>query len=334
MPFSILALDFHNTIYDETLEYGLAIDAAVSACLVAVPSVTREQIYAELAIANRELGSDWDDDAWEILPSLKDQNKTLFEKATATRHAKSKELTLSGFYDGIDETLTALKLRGVRIYVVTEAAADAGMRAIEWLGLNGIVDGVYSYPSRKAPAVLKGTYHKPFMPNTTGHLRKPHPFLLAAVVLDEAIRRGEVPADTQISELFEIKQDEALLIAELPKEAPVQQDITARLVLKETSYSTALKRILGHILYVGDSKFRDGMLARNAGVAFGYAAYGKKGHDSEAVRKSLDIMYATTGWDKEIMKLTQEAGRSETVSRLQPDFTFENSLSEALGLFI
>jgi len=337
-PFSILTLDFHNTVYDEVLEYGLAIDDAIAVWLKALPHLKRETLCKELSEAHRQLGSDWDEDAWRLMPCLKaagDNFETVYACAVARRREKSKELTVTTLYAGLRETLTTLKKRKVRIYVITEAAADAGVLGLDWLGLGGLVDGFYSYPSRAEPLKLKGTYQKTFPPAMQGgHLKKPHPFLIAAVALDEAQRHGRVPADLGVEDVFRVIHEKAWLLDELPPGSPVQRDVSTQLTLKQTPYAPALKRMLDSMLYVGDSKFRDGMLARNAGVAFGFAAYGKKISEAAFHARSLAIMYEVTGWEKEVLQLTQEAGKSRAASALKPDYIFQDSLAEALPLFI
>ncbi len=280
MKHKIIVLDLHNTIYDEVMEYGLAIDEAIK-CLPA----TREVIYDELSKGHAQLGSDWDDDVWHSLPSLKDVAKEVIEKAIKLRRAKSRELTRA--YDDAVETLVELKKLGARIYIVTEAAADVGMQAIEWLGLAGVVNGVYTYPSRKAPPQLADTYHKPFPKKGDSHYKKP---------------------DAEL--IFQVAKDDA--------------------AANNISYEQAMSELL----FVGDSKYKDGMMAKAAGVKFAWAAYGKKikagsGADFE---RSKEILYAVTGWDKETLKLTQEASRSKEVDALQPDYILHESLKEIKGI--
>jgi phosphoglycolate phosphatase-like HAD superfamily hydrolase len=345
-PYSILTLDLHNTIYDETMEYGPAIEAAIAVWTEAAEKhgtkLTQKVLFDELAAGHRKLASDWDGEVWRFLPSLarlgleEAEFQAIMAEAENRRNEASRQLTLKGYYAGAHETLSALKARGVRIYVVTEAAADAGMKAIAWLKLGGVVDGIYSYPSRSMPTSSAVTRHKPFPDAASGgFLRKPHPFILASVVLDESIRRGEIPPGVQLGDVFAVSQDASLRLRELPDDAPVQQDVCARLALKPTPHAAALRRMMDKMLYIGDSKFKDGLLARNAGVAFGYAAYGKKIKPEDAAKHphNLEVMYATTGWDRQVMKLTQEAGKSSSVASLRPEFTFEDSLDEALGLF-
>ena len=333
--FSILAFDFHNTIYDEVMEYGLAIDEAINVWLKnAKEPVDRETLCRELSAAHQKLGSDWDEDVWHHLPSLKFSADT-FDKAVKAREAKSHALTLSGVYKDTIETLRNLKKNGVRLYMISEAAADAGMRGVSWLGLGGVIDGVYSYPSRQSPLELADTYHRVFPDDTTGHLKKPNPLLLAAVALDDAKKMKNIPQSVKLEDVFSLVHDQALALAEFPLSSSVQKDVTARLVLKDSSYKNALQQTLDAILFVGDSKFKDGFLARNAGVKFGLAAYGKKIKSGEEknFKKSQDILYAVTGWDKDALRLTQEAGRSKAVQGLEPDFVFEETLAEALPLF-
>jgi phosphoglycolate phosphatase-like HAD superfamily hydrolase len=345
--FSILALDFHNTVYDEVMEYGLAIDEAIAVWLEAVQKkgqpLDREVLYQELSSAHRDLGSDWDEDVWRQLPSLKgvdfsdDEFKTILDRAVTARHTKSRELTLNGVYNDAVETLAHLKKSGVRIYMVTEAAADAGMRGLSWLGLAGVIDGVYTYPSRQPPLTCAGTYSRVFPenPDNTGCIKKPHPLLLAAVALDDAKKTKNIPQTVELNDVFDLTYDQNRVLPEFPLSSPLQKDITARLDVKNSPYKETLQQMLGSLLYVGDSKFKDGFLARNAGVTFGFAAYGKKikAGGEKDFKRSEEILYAVTGWDKDALKLTQEASRSPVVQALQPDFTFENSLAEALDLF-
>src|SRR5262249_5953833 len=146
-------------------------------------------------------------------------------------------------------------------------------------------------------------------------------FLLAAVVLDDARRSGKIPQGVAFEDLFETPGDQSLALPEFPPVAAIQKDIMTRIILKPGPYRTVLQETLDAMLYVGDSKFKDGFLARNAGVKFGFAAYGKKiKSGNEALfKKSQEILYAVTGWDKETLRLTQEAGKSATVNALQPD---------------
>lgn len=345
--FSILVFDFHNTIYDEVMEYGLAIDEAIAVWEKAASSsgkpLDRGVLYQELSFVHKELGSDWDEDVWRQLPSLKNLglgsagfNEILVQAVTA-RQNKSKQLTLAGAYSNAVETLRGLKKNGVRLYMITEAAADAGMRGVSWLELDGIIDGVYTYPSRLPPLNFPGTRHGifPESADNTGHLKKPNPLLLATVVLDDAKKAGSVPQSVDLKDVFDLMHDPSLALVDFPLSSPIQKDITATLILKNGAYKRALQQTLDAMLYVGDSKFKDGFLARNAGVKFGLAAYGKhiKPGEEGNFKKSLDMLYAVTGWDKDTLKLTHEADQSKAVQALQPDFIFENSLAEAQGLF-
>jgi len=347
IKFSILALDFHNTVYDEVMEYGLAIDEAIVIWLEAAQEkgkpLDREVLYRELSVAHRELGSDWDEEVWQQLPSLKsagfsnDEFKAILNQAITARHTKSRELTLSGVYKDAIETLKQLKKIGVRLYMVTEAAADAGMRGLSWLGLNGVIDGIYTYPSRQSRLACAGTCSRVFPENAdnTGCIKKPHPLLLAAVALDDAKKTKNIPTAFELKDVFDLIYDQNNALPEFPLSSSLQKDITARLVVKNSPYKETLQQTLDSMLYIGDSKFKDGFLARNAGVTFGFAAYGKKikAGEEQHFKKSEEIMYAVTGWDKDALKLTQEASRAQAVQALQPDYTFEESLAEALCLF-
>lgn len=328
--FKILALDLHNTIYDEVLEFGLAIDAAISA----LPA-DRNKLYAELSAAHAEAGSDWDEDIWLSLPSLKSLDKKIIESALEKRRRKSEELTKSGVYEDAVEALKQVKAKGVRIYLITEAAADAGMQAINWLGLGGVVDGVYTFPSRKPAMHIPSTYHKPFAQVGAGHLKKPNPLLLAQLVLDHAKIAGNIVDEVKLNDVFETQKVSEFALPEYSPLLPMQEDIMAKLLVKDGKYKDVLQGYLNEMIFVGDSKFKDGIMARNAGVKFAYAAYGKKikpGQEADFER-SKEILYAVTGWDKETLKLTQEAGKSSAINSLEPDFALEKSLLEVVNQF-
>src|SRR5262249_4563541 len=147
----------------------------------------------------------------------------------------------------------------------------------------------------------------------------------ASVALDDAIRLRTVPPETAMSDVFEIRDDPPRGIKELPEGSVTRQNVCAQLGLKSTAHRRELAKTLTSMHYVGHTKFNDGFVAHNANVAFGYAAYGKKTADEARLRHSLEIMYAVTGWEKSVLQLTQEAGKSDTVARLIPDFTFAQS---------
>ena len=346
-PFSILALDLHNTLYDEALEYGLSVDEAISYWteLAGDKGVTldRQTLYRELSLGHRKYGSDWDTGAWAEMPSLTalklsaDDFAKAVAQAESRRKEKSKSLAVPSLYPGILETLRELKSRRVRIFVVTEAAADAGMEMLDWLGLGGIVDGFYSYPSRRSPLSIPGMYHASFpLRANGGHFKKPHPYLLAAVIRDELLRRERIAPDITLDELFEVAHNDARILPELPRDSLTQSDLAARLIVRHTPHRREIMELVNGMLYIGDSKFKDGCLAHNAGVAFGWAAYGKKikPENQTLHAKSLEIMYAVTGWDPEVLKLTQDAGKSPVIAALQPEYTVKDSLSEILPLFV
>jgi len=268
--FKVIVLDLHNTIFDEVIEYSLAIDAAISQF-----PVDRKQLYEELSSAHKELGSDWDDDVWRMLPSLKNVSDDIIARAIKLRHEKSKELTMDGVYPGAIEALKELKARGKKIYIVSEVAANIGIQALDWLGLGKVIDGLYTYPSRMAAAKLDEVMHKTFPKDGNAHLKKPDPRLLTQVAEDAGVD-------------------------------------------------------LGSILYVGDSKFKDGVMARDAGVKFAWAAYGKVVKDEKEFQHCMEILYGVTGWDKETLKLTQESSRSVAVDSLVPDYVLKEGLAELL----
>ncbi|MEI7669261.1 MAG: HAD family hydrolase [Pseudomonadota bacterium] len=338
--FEILILDLHNTIYDEVMEYGLALEAAVDVWINALKAkniiVSHDEIYAELATAHRLIGSDWDNEVWRYLPILKNAGflQEEFEqnliKAIDARLKTSHKLTLQGVYDNVVDSLKKFKNAGKRIYIVTEAVSDIAMQALKWLDLTDVVSGVYTYPSKNPPQELANIYQKTFpLGNDGKHLKKPSPILLAQVIIDYAKNQQKIPHNIELEEIFDFVKDESLALSEFDKSSPIQEEITQKLLLKNSEYKQEIQNIMDNIIYVGDSKFKDGIMSRNAGVKFAFAAYGKKitkGSEAEFAR-SKDILYKATGWDKEIMRLTQEASGAKAINNLIPDFYLENGLA-------
>lgn len=351
----VFIVDLHNTLYDEVLEYGGALLAAVDVVLAAAEETgdrfTREAAFAEIASAHRRLGSDWDDDVWFALPSvarLPDPDGVARAAMTKRRDA-SRERTLRFRYDHAVDAVVRRKAAGETVIVATEATANAAADALRILGLDGVVDAVYSWPYAKPFEALARTPQRTFPSAETDdaaarRLVKPHPIILGRILLDVAQERGLVDADATLDDAFSLSRDatvdlsslEARLsaAADMAEARAVVDAIALRLEIRPGPHEAALRTLRDASLYVGDSHFKDGFLARSAGVPFVFAAYGKTVAPSVAAehRRCLDALYRTTGWEPLLIELTQEAGRLEALTDLiEPVATCRMSLAELHG---
>ncbi len=307
----ILIFDLHNTLYDEVIEYGLAMKAALNSFGIPVD-------VTEVAKAHAHLGSDWHEDVWEHVACVKSLDT---QKASAVRAQTSRELTQKTAYKDTLDTIRQLKDEGARIFIATEATANAAADAIEWLDLDGVVEAVYSWPYDKRVHKLKHTQQRAF-PNS---LQKPHPAILGQILFDIAERDGKnvEPAEIIIDTSIDVSSLKLKTNGIMAKNAIVAME--ARLKFKDD----ALRDYADNTYYIGDSYFKDGFLAHNAGIKFIHAAYGKKVANQAEFKEAKKILYAVTGWEPYLLQLTQEAQKlPELTNLIRPFYVCENSFSE------
>ena len=342
----IFIFDLHNTLYDEVLEYSGAMVAAID-FLCAHAEVNgmpfdRDLLYKQIARAHAVLGSDWDDDVWGYVPMLRNfpDFETVKQQVTELRLETSENLTKQYAFGEAVGVLRDLKDKGAQIYVATEATTNAAANAIHWLGLDGVVDGIYSWPYMKTSRALAHTKQQPFPPHPTRedlHLQKPHAYIIATIILDIAKEQGYILSDVIVEDVFDLDIDESIDASELLEHTPSEniqaaetvKAIQSRLLFQETEHEEILKDIHSRCFYIGDSFFKDGFLALNADMPFIHAAYGKVAEDARALQYANELMYQITGWEPYILKLTQEAGQLPSLTeKIMPFFTCENSLRE------
>jgi phosphoglycolate phosphatase-like HAD superfamily hydrolase len=356
---AIFIFDLHNTLYDEIIEYGGAVAAAVKNFLRTAESqgcrIDEQVLCGELAGAHARIGSDWDDDVWYDIPSLKKlaNRDAVIRQSIALRRNASEGLTRETAFSDTLAAIAELKKTDASVYVATEATQNAASDAIRWLGLDGVLDGAYAWPFRKtyrkpAKTPVRAFPSDPAQPALS--LQKPHPLIIGAIMLDIAKADGRVPQQTTPQEAFDFRIDDKLDVSSLQKaidaNRPGRSDnqstqqiqaneilraIQTRLVIRQGPYRDILNEIKSRCFYIGDSFFKDGFLARNAGVPFIFAQYGKSvaEQDKAAHMKGKEWLYRVTGWDKFIIQLTQEAGRlPELTDNIKPCFVCNQSFRE------
>jgi len=352
---NIYIFDLHNTLYDEVIEFGLAIQEAIDYLFEAAEaqghSIEKDILYQQLSDAHARIGSDWDDDVWLEVKELAklDNFEKLKNDAMKIRCKTSEALTKSKAFTDTIKTIKELKKAGNTIYVATEATLNAASDAIVWLDLDGIVDVAYAMPFKKPfrrrAQITKVIAYLANPCNASLSLQKPHPLILGEIILNEAKRNKLIPQKMTFDTVFEFIVDESLDILALKKkisENPVNEQqktqayetlraIRTVMKVKASPYKEVIEDIKARCFYIGDSFFKDGFLALNANVPFIYASYGKKvsPKNGELHARGKDALFRLTGWDKFLIQLTQEAEQlPELTEKIVPYFTCENSFRE------
>jgi phosphoglycolate phosphatase-like HAD superfamily hydrolase len=347
---TIYVFDLHNTLYDEVVEFGSSIAVALAVVLDAAKAQGVDcdlaSLSAELATAHAAVGSDWDPDVWETLPTVRKLSdpKAVAEAAIEARQSKSELQTRLTAYGSTIEAIKMLRAQGVSLYLATEATANAAADAVRWLSLDGLFEAVYSWPYNKPFTELEQSQQRDFPENEEdAATQKPHAFILAQIVLDHAKQIGKIGRDTALEDVFATETDETIDVSVLDQDLPEGTDaavfaqaisaIKSRLVVLDGPHSGVLKQLLGSLVYVGDSFFKDGILAYNAGVSFVHAAYGKvvAEEDAQFVEECKETLYSVTGWEPLLLQCTHEASKvPELSARVCPVFVCDESFAEFL----
>jgi len=337
------------------VEYGTAISVAIGHFLAGAQNenvaLDQASICQRLAQAHAQLGSDWDDDVWDLVPELTGLKhfSSLKTRANTMRRECSRVLTQTGMYANVLAVLTSLKSESARLYLATEATESAAANAITWLGLEDMLDGVYAWPSTKPHARSRHAHIFPFPPDPAfpaQFVQKPHPLVLGTILLDEAKRRGSVPSHVTTGEVFAFLTDDQLDLRSLERRLAQSTASSAhklqaraalramrtRLQVKNSAYAAAIHEIKRDCFYVGDSLFKDGLLAKNADIPFVHAQYGSRITDDAKATygKAKDLLLHVTGWNGTIMELTQES-RHPLGLGVEPALVCRENLHELLA---
>ena len=352
---NIYIFDLHNTLYDEVIEFGCAIAAATDFFFEEAKKqkkfIDENTFFQQLSDAHARIGSDWDDDVWDDMPELRklENYKSIRDKAVAVRCKISEELTKSKAFTDTVQTIKDLKRAGNTIYLATEATQNTASNAVAWLELDGVVDEVYAWPFKKSyQKKTKKTRLSEFPANPYNaslSLQKPHPLILGTIILEDAKLNNLIPQNVQIDDVFSFSVDEELDMAGLEKKISENQShehqktqaqevlraVRTTMRIKEGPYKNVINDIKNRCFYIGDSFFKDGFLARNADIPFIFAAYGKKisAENKTLHARGKESLFRVTGWDKFLIKLTQEAEQlSELTDKIVPYYICENSFRE------
>ena len=198
----VLITDVDNTLLDWQDLWYQTFSAMIDK-VITIPGVNPERLYAECSLIHQKYGTSEYSRLLEELPCLQELYgdeilKVMAPAVDAFREARRNVLRL---YPSVRITLATLKARGVLIAAFTESKAFYTNYRFRKLGLDGLVDYLYSPEDHSMPAetsnarhydadsyVFKDTIHR-FTPE--GEV-KPNPELLLDIISDLAASIPEV----------------------------------------------------------------------------------------------------------------------------------------------
>jgi FMN phosphatase YigB (HAD superfamily) len=200
---SLLVTDLDNTLYDWVEMWYKAFESMLGQ-LVEISGVSRETLEPEIQkIYQRHRTTEY---AFliEEIPSLrkkhpKEDLTIVYKDAiNAYRHARNQTLRL---YPGVFNALEKIKGKGCKIVVFTESMGFYTLRRLKKLGLDGILDFVYSPPDHSRPKGTERYYEeKAYEFEKTIHRftpkgeHKPNADILLSIISAEGI--NSVPQQT------------------------------------------------------------------------------------------------------------------------------------------
>lgn len=194
---SVLVTDLDNTLFDWVDVWHASFSALLEE-LVRMSGLPRERLLDEIRAVHREHGTSEYAFVVEELPSLRarypesDLAQVFGPALEARRRARNAALRL---YPGVRETLCTLKQRGVLVIGYTESTAFYTSTRVRKLGLDGLLDILYSPADHDLPAGLtrdqvrrhpteyyrfEHTLHR----HTPAGELKPNPILLLDILAD------------------------------------------------------------------------------------------------------------------------------------------------------
>ncbi len=202
---SAVIFDVDNTLYDFTDFYNPAMTAMIDR-IVEKSGIEKDQIIKEFRAIHQREGTSEYVFAIQELPSLKalhpgENIKEIYDDAIhAFRSERKKHLKL---YDGVLETLTEIKKSGTRIIAYTESPGFHAMSRLKKLGLDGVLDVVYSMPDHEIPEdkdmdvvrmypASAYRFEKTEMRFTPRGILKPNPASIKAILHDLNINENKV----------------------------------------------------------------------------------------------------------------------------------------------
>jgi FMN phosphatase YigB (HAD superfamily) len=194
---SLLVTDLDNTLYDWVGMWYQAFEAMLKE-IERISGISREKLEPEIQKVFQQYGTTEYAFLIQEIPSLRkkhpDEDLTVVynEAIKAYRLARTETLKL---YPNVLETLNEIKQCGSMIVVFTESMGFYTMRRLKVLGLDGLLDFVYSPPDHRTPENLKRLYkEKAYKLEKTIHKNipegeyKPNPQILKDIINADGIK--------------------------------------------------------------------------------------------------------------------------------------------------
>ena len=249
--------DLDNTLYDWFGIWHRCFRPMLDE-IVRISGVDEERVIDEIRAVHQKYGTTEYAFLIEELPSVRQRHpggdvREIYESAIgAYRDNRRKYLEL---YPGVMDTLVTIRRAGSLIVGYTESKQFYTNYRIRKLGLDGVIDYIYSPADHELPHGLRRTYPgetydfkgtvQRFIPD---HELKPNPKVLLEIIGDIGVPKDEA-------------------------------------------------------LYVGDSLFKDVLMAQDAGVLDVYAKYGEYRRAA-----GYELLKKVTHWTREMVERERSAG--------------------------
>ncbi len=150
---TVLVTDMDNTLFD-WLEMWLAAFGAMLERLIAESAVPRETLEREFYALHQKYGTTEYAFAIQELPSLRarhpDDDLTVRYASAIEAYRAARRQTLR-LYPGVLDTLRAIRAAGALVIAYTESRAYYADYRVRTLGLDGVIDYLYSPPDHALP---------------------------------------------------------------------------------------------------------------------------------------------------------------------------------------
>lgn len=249
---SLVIFDFDNTLFDWVHVWYACFNAMMEE-VERETGLSVHDLADEIRAVHQDHGTSEYAFLLEALPSLQSHlngkmvSEVFAGAISAFRNARKRELRL---YPTVAETLLKIKGVGARIAIYTESQSFYSFYRLKRLGLDGVVDRIYTPPDHTLPDRFfedGGRYYgaEYYQLRYSKHQHTP---------------RGELKPNpdllTQIISSFDVSKERAV--------------------------------------YVGDSRHKDVVMAKDAGVDYAWASYGEV-QDTEA----YELLKLVTHWSDE-----------------------------------
>lgn len=198
----VLITDVDNTLLDwQELWYQTF--SAMIAQVIEISGVDLDRLYAECSVVHQKYGTSEYSHLLEELPCLRELygDRVVFELAPAIEAFRDTRRRVLQLYPTVEDTLKTLKGAGVLIAAFTESKAFYTSYRFRKLGLDGLIDYLYSPEDHIVPEeTLRTRHYEPDSYNLRHTIHrytpegeiKPNPDILLQIISDLGASIAEV----------------------------------------------------------------------------------------------------------------------------------------------